>query len=131
MSITTAPYGSWKSPVSAQDVASASSSFNEVRVDAARTNRVYWVESQPSEDGRCVLFSKNLDDNTDDSLVKHTADKKWNVRTAVHEYGDGSYAVYDGVIVFSNWSDQGLYLIDTNDKEQKAPKRIGECNDKL
>ncbi|KAJ1935887.1 Esterase lipase thioesterase active site, partial [Linderina macrospora] len=108
MSITTAPYGSWKSPVSAQDVASASSSLSEVLVDKARTSRVYWIESRPSEGGRRVLLSKNLDDYTDDSLVEHTTDKKWNVRTAVHEYGGGSYTVYDGVIVFSNWSDQGL-----------------------
>ncbi|KAJ1951266.1 hypothetical protein FBU59_000263 [Linderina macrospora] len=72
-----------------------------------------------------------LNINTDDSLVEHTTDKKWNVRTAVHEYGDGSYAVYDGIVVFSNWSDQGLYLIDTNNKEQRVPRRICECNDNL
>ncbi|ORX72497.1 alpha/beta-hydrolase [Linderina pennispora] len=130
MSITTAPYGSWKSPVSAQDVASASSSLSEVQVDLAHTNRVYWLESRPSEGGRRVLLSKNLDDYTDDSLREHTSDKQWNVRTAVHEYGGGSYAILDGLIVFSNWSDQGLYFIDTNSKDQ-APKRIAEQNDKL
>ncbi|KAJ1951165.1 Esterase lipase thioesterase active site [Linderina macrospora] len=32
---------------------------------------------------------------------------------------------------FSNWSDQGLYLIDTNNKEQRAPRWIGDCNDKM
>ncbi|KAI8319288.1 alpha/beta-hydrolase [Martensiomyces pterosporus] len=129
---TVAPYGSWKSPISAKTVASASSSTSAVLVDRANPNRAYWLESRPSEGGRRVLVGKNVDDYTDDSLREYTTDKKWNVRTAVHEYGGGAYAVYDGLIVFANWSDQGLYLLDTKaDGEAAEPRRIAAQNDKL
>ena len=36
----------------------------------------------------------------------------FNVRTRVHEYGGGAYAVRDGVIVAANFADQRLYRID-------------------
>ncbi|KAJ1958971.1 Esterase lipase thioesterase active site, partial [Dipsacomyces acuminosporus] len=110
---TVAPYGSWKSPISAKAVASASSSIGDILVDRANPHHVYWLESRPSEGGRSVLLSMDVDDYTGDSLIEHIPDKKWNVRTAVHEYGGGAYAVYDGLVVFSNWSDQGVYLLDT------------------
>ena len=34
----------------------------------------------------------------------------FNARTRVHEYGGGDYAVSDGMIIFSNFSDQRLYI---------------------
>ncbi|KAJ1956332.1 hypothetical protein GGI12_005333 [Dipsacomyces acuminosporus] len=129
---TIAPHGSWKSPISAKAVASASSSMNSLLVDRANPSRVYWLESRPSEGGRRALLSKDVDDCTEDSLVEHTPDKKWNVRTSVHEYGGGAYAVYDGLVVFANWSDQGVYLLDTKNGDASAvPQRIGTQNDKL
>jgi dipeptidyl aminopeptidase/acylaminoacyl peptidase len=36
----------------------------------------------------------------------------FNVRTRVHEYGGGAYAVQDGVIVAANFADQRLYRIE-------------------
>jgi dipeptidyl aminopeptidase/acylaminoacyl peptidase len=36
----------------------------------------------------------------------------FNVRTMVHEYGGGAYAVHDGVVFFSNFDDQRLYRQD-------------------
>ncbi|KAJ2586001.1 Esterase lipase thioesterase active site, partial [Coemansia sp. RSA 1797] len=126
----TAPYGSWKSPITANAVASGSSSVGMARVDQANPTRVYWIESRPQEGGRLVLLSKDVDDYSERTLRELTADSKWNVRTAVHEYGGGAYAVYGGLVVFSNWSDQGVYLVDTN-KHDAVPMRIGEQNDKL
>ncbi|KAJ2353821.1 Esterase lipase thioesterase active site [Coemansia erecta] len=127
---TTAPYGSWKSPLTADAVASGSSSVSMARVDQANPTRVYWLESRPQESGRLVLLSKDVDDYSERTLRELTADTKWNVRTAVHEYGGGAYAVHGGLVVFANWSDQGVYLVDTN-KQNAVPVRIGEQNDKL
>ncbi|KAJ1818206.1 Esterase lipase thioesterase active site [Coemansia sp. RSA 2675] len=123
------PYGSWKSPFTAELVASASASVSCVRVDrATNPSRVYWLEARPSEGGRRTLLSKLVDDYSDATLVEHLPDPKWNVRTAVHEYGGGAYAVHNGTVVFANWGDQGVYLLDTQGGE---PKRIGSMNEKL
>ncbi|KAJ1955229.1 Esterase lipase thioesterase active site, partial [Dipsacomyces acuminosporus] len=129
---TVAPYGSWKSPISAKAVAAASNRVNSDFIDRANPSRVYWIESRPSEAGRNTLLSKDVDDFAGDGLVEHIPDKRWNVRTAVHEYGGGAYAVYDGLIVFANWSDQGVYLLDTKNSEAlPVPQRIGTQNDKM
>jgi dipeptidyl aminopeptidase/acylaminoacyl peptidase len=46
----TAPYGSWKSPVTSGLIVSQSVSLSEVRLDGAN---VYWLEGRPQEQGRC------------------------------------------------------------------------------
>ncbi|KAJ2859253.1 Esterase lipase thioesterase active site [Coemansia aciculifera] len=123
------PYGSWKSPLTAASVASASASVSSVLIDrATNPSRVYWLEARPSEGGRRTLLSKLADDYSDATLIEHLVDTQWNVRTAVHEYGGGAYAVHNGVVVFANWSDQGVYLLDT---QQGTPRRIGSLDDKL
>ncbi|KAJ2723140.1 Esterase lipase thioesterase active site [Coemansia sp. Benny D115] len=130
MAPTIAPYGSWKSPLSAESVASASSSVSFAMVDRANPSRVFWLESRPSEGGRYTLLSKLVDDYADETLVEHLRDKQWNVRTAVHEYGGGAYTVLDSLVVFANWKDQGVYVFDVSDASN-VPRRIGSRNDKL
>ena len=49
---TTAPYGSWSSPISAELVAAGGVSLDEVRVEG---QAVYWVEGRPLEGGRQVV----------------------------------------------------------------------------
>ncbi|KAJ1718702.1 Esterase lipase thioesterase active site, partial [Coemansia erecta] len=120
-----AAYGSWKSPVSASAVAQASSSVGSVVVDPEDRGRVYWIESRPQEGGRYALLSKSVDDVSESLAVEHLADAKWNVRTAVHEYGGGAYTVRGGTLVFSNWSDGGMYVLDLKTAGQE-PRRVGE-----
>lgn len=50
----TAPYGSWKSPITADVVSGASKRLGGTAVDAH--GRLIWLESRPSESG-CVLIS--------------------------------------------------------------------------
>ncbi|KAJ2156037.1 Esterase lipase thioesterase active site [Coemansia sp. RSA 552] len=126
---TPAPYGSWESPFTAKAIASSSSIVSYARVDQAHPTRVYWLESRPEQGGRLTLLSKDVDDYSERTLRELTPDTCWNVRTAVHEYGGGAYAVHDGLVVFANWSDQGVYLIDTAGTAE--PQRIAEQNDKL
>ncbi len=49
---TTAPYGSWSSPISAELVAAGGVSLDDVRVDG---QAVHWVEGRPQEGGRQVV----------------------------------------------------------------------------
>src|SRR5918998_318508 len=96
-----APYGSWKSPITSDLIVSASVGLGQIALDGADT---YWVELRPSEGGRnCVVR------RTPDGVASDVTPQGFNARTRVHEYGGGDYAVHDGTVYFSNFSDQRLY----------------------
>ncbi|MEA3075270.1 MAG: hypothetical protein QOF60_178 [Actinomycetota bacterium] len=97
---TTAPYGSWRSPITAALLVEQAVGLSQVVVDGAD---VYWNESRPSEGGRMVIVrSPGVD----------VLPAGFSARTLVHEYGGQSYAVRDGVIWFSNFADQRLYRLE-------------------
>ncbi len=62
---------------------------------------LYWLESRPDQGGRVDLLRRTVDGTTEPV----TSDP-FNVRSRVHEYGGGAYAVRDGVVVFSDFSRQ-------------------------
>ena len=85
----TAPYGSWKSPITSDLIAAQSISLSEPRLDG---EQIYWLEGRPQELGRYVVVRAN-------SLGGHGTDvtpKPYNARTRVHEYGGASWMVADG-----------------------------------
>ncbi|MDA1296785.1 MAG: prolyl oligopeptidase family serine peptidase [Chloroflexi bacterium] len=96
-----APYGSWKSPVTPDLITAGSVRLGEIRVGG---EGLYWLEGRPSEAGRYVIVRMSPDGAISDAIPEG-----FNVRTAVHEYGGGAYAVHGGTIYFSNWDDQRLY----------------------
>jgi dipeptidyl aminopeptidase/acylaminoacyl peptidase len=98
----TAPYGSWKSPITADVVAAGEVGLEQVRLDGTH---VYWIERRPQEGGRKVIVRRSPDGRVTDMTPVG-----FNARTRVHEYGGGDYAVSEGTIVFSNFADQRLYL---------------------
>ncbi len=95
------PYGSWKSPITAELYASSFLGVNEPMLDGGW---VYWQESRPKEGGRYVLMRQG----PTGEKVEITP-KDFNVRTTVHEYGGGDYFVYRNMVYFSNFRDQRLY----------------------
>ena len=95
------PYGSWKSPITSDLIVAATVSLDQVVLDS---DDVYWVEGRPSEGGRNVIVRP-----TPDGHIADVTPAPFNARTRVHEYGGGSYTVADGVVYFSNYSDQSLY----------------------
>jgi dipeptidyl aminopeptidase/acylaminoacyl peptidase len=103
---TTAPYGSWSSPVSAELVAAGGVSLDEVRVEAGA---VHWVEGRPLEGGRQVIC--RAEPGTDQEPADLTPEG-FNARTRVHEYGGGAYAVHGDSVFFSNFADQRVYRQD-------------------
>ncbi|EAW38902.1 S9 family peptidase [Lyngbya sp. PCC 8106] len=98
---TVAPYGSWKSPITADLIVAGTVGLGSVAWDG---EDIYWLEGRPSEGGRNVLVRL-----TPDGKQQDVTPKPFNVRTRVHEYGGGSYTVYQGIVYFSNFIDQRLY----------------------
>ena len=101
MRLIVAPYGTWKSPLTAARVSQGALRFDHLVVDG---DDVYWVEGRASEAGRCAVVRR-----TPDGRITDVTPAGFNVRTRVHEYGGAAYTVRDAVVYFSNFSDQRLY----------------------
>lgn len=102
-----APYGSWKSPITAEKVSSSA-----VHIEKGKEvgGAVILSEMRPLEKGRTAL-QRYADGKFEDLLPE-----PYNARTTVHEYGGGSYLVDGNTIYFSNFSDQQLYRRDADGK---------------
>ncbi len=96
-------YGTWKSPITAQLIASATVEIRFISVDGPDT---YWTEMRPHEGGRYVIVRRSANGEIED-----VNPSPFNARTRVHEYGGGHYAVAEGRVYFANYSDQRLYTI--------------------
>ena len=99
-----APYGTWESPITTDLITGRKIGISTPRVDG---DVIYWIEARPEEAGRNVVV-RRLPDGTIEDAVPGDA----NVRTRVHEYGGGAYAVQDGMLVFSHFHDTRLYRSD-------------------
>lgn len=96
-----APYGSWKSPIAADLIVSQTIGLGAIAMDK---DDVYWLEMRPAEAGRSVLVKLSADG------IQDLTPAPFNVRTRVHEYGGGAYAVAEGKVYFANFKDQRLYV---------------------
>ncbi len=104
---TTAPYGAWSSPITADLIASGSIRLGEVTL---RGGDLYWLETRPAEGGRYVVVHRDADGRVEDVTPSGT-----NARTRVHEYGGASYMVAEGMVFFTDFTDQQLYRQDRGD----------------
>ena len=102
----TMPYGSWDSPITSDLVAGGNTRYGDIWVDK---DDIYWLETRPYQQGRSVIVRQN----SAKGIVDVTPPLV-DVRTKVHEYGGGSYICEDGIIYFSNASDQRLYSLNTS-----------------
>jgi len=99
-----AAYGSWKSSLTAEKLASKGIRYGHMCIDG---NDVYWLESRAQEQGRNVLVKCDLLGLKVDILPDNIS-----VRTKVHEYGSGDYLVDQKIIYFVNAKDQCVYRYD-------------------
>jgi dipeptidyl aminopeptidase/acylaminoacyl peptidase len=97
----TAPFGSWKSPITSDLIVQGSVGLSQCTFD---NEDIYWVELRPRESGRNVIVKWNPNENRVDINPV-----PFNARTRVHEYGGGDYVVHNGTVYFSNFQDQRLY----------------------
>lgn len=115
--VTIAPYGTWTSPIGVDVVASAGGGPTWV---GHHRGQVWWAEARPNEGGRIALSRALPDGRRQDVLTG-----SWNVRNRVHEYGGHPWVVIDTVdgdrLVFTNWDDQRLYLVDPDGTAPPVP----------
>ena len=104
-STTSAPCGLWHSPISAAVVAAGAVPLAQPMLDGADA---FWLAGRPSEGGRTTLLRQR------GAQVEELTPAPFTVRTRVHEYGGGAVTVADGVVWFSNFADNLVYVIDTN-----------------
>jgi dipeptidyl aminopeptidase/acylaminoacyl peptidase len=98
-----APYGTWRSPLPASRVAAGELRLSAVSIDG---DDIYWIEGRPQEGGRNVLVRRDASGPVADVTPPGT-----NVRTRVHEYGGSCYAVANGDVYYSNFSDGRIYRL--------------------
>ncbi len=101
---TVAPYGSWKSPITADLIVAGTVGLSNILADG---DVIYWIESRPTEAGRNVIVRC-----TPDGCLADMTPAGFNARTRVHEYGGGDYLVHGGALFFANFADQRLYRQD-------------------
>jgi len=95
------PFGSWKSPITSDLIATGAVGLMEPLIDSDDT---YWTEMRPTEQGRYVVVRRGSD-----GAVMDINPPPLNARTRVHEYGGGAVTVERGAVYFSNFADQRLY----------------------
>uniref|UniRef100_A0A0D6QWF8 Peptidase S9 prolyl oligopeptidase catalytic domain-containing protein n=1 Tax=Araucaria cunninghamii TaxID=56994 RepID=A0A0D6QWF8_ARACU len=99
-----APYGSWKSPLTADIVSGSDKNLGDIAIDGE--GRLIICEGRPAEAGRSVLVREAAVKGGPTDIITPNG---FNVRTLVHEYGGGAFTVSGDIVVFSNYDDQRLY----------------------
>ncbi len=99
-----APYGSWASAISVDQLIGSSTRLSAVQIDGGQ---LYWLESRADERGRTSLWRRTLSGG---EPVEITPPPGY-VRDRVHEYGGGEYHVAGGTVVYSEFTDGRLYAI--------------------
>ncbi|GAB3624914.1 S9 family peptidase [Mariniluteicoccus endophyticus] len=91
---TTTPYGAWRSPVTVDLLTAGSVGLSSPVLDEGS---LYWLESRASAGGRTSVWRR-----TPDGEVREMTPGSY-VRSTVHEYGGGAYAVSGGRLVWSEF----------------------------
>jgi dipeptidyl aminopeptidase/acylaminoacyl peptidase len=102
---TTAPYGSWRSPITIE-LLTGGDLVGLGGVDASEDG-IYWTENRPHEKGRSALVFR-----PDGGEPVDVVPPGFNVRTRVHEYGGGAYWRHGGTVWCSSFDDGRIYRFD-------------------
>lgn len=121
---TVAPYGTWKSPISADLLAQKRLTFGEIAVVAQQRSHadIAYVENRPWEKGRAALIHQRVALATAPSASggaitvegegRDVTLGKYNARSGVHEYGGGALAPAQpgsGRVLFSDITSSSVY----------------------
>jgi dipeptidyl aminopeptidase/acylaminoacyl peptidase len=101
MAKKTAPYGSWRSPITSDLIVSETIGLGSIACDG---DDIFWLETRPTEAGRNVIVRRNADGH-----IRDVTPAPFSARTRVHEYGGAPFVVADSVVYFANDADQRLY----------------------
>ncbi|HEV7165579.1 MAG TPA: prolyl oligopeptidase family serine peptidase [Gammaproteobacteria bacterium] len=118
-----APCGSWPSPLSVAAAAGAQLRYSQPQVAGGD---YYWIESRPQEDGRAVLVRSDGERD-----IRDLTPAPLSVRSRVHEYGGGAYAVAEGQVYFCNDADQCIYILRDGTPARLTPPGMRRYGDLL
>lgn len=114
--------GSWKSPITSDLIVSKTIGIGSLAVEQGS---IYWLEKRPQEQGRNLLVCGGSNGE-----AKSFTPAPLSVRSKIHEYGGGAYAVDRNTIYFSNYQDGRIYqqVIGTQPYPltQKLERRYGD-----
>jgi dipeptidyl aminopeptidase/acylaminoacyl peptidase len=102
------PCGSWPSPIGSADLVRGALRLAAPRLER---DRLGWVEGRPSEGGRQVVMTVSLPIGRADTAtdLAEASPAGVNVRTRVHEYGGGEYALWRDRLFFVDDADGRVY----------------------
>lgn len=112
------PYGEWPSPLAPEDVAEGGRGFADVRL---ADGHAYWLERRPSEGGRGVLCRTALRNTEHSGEPTEVTPPEFNVRTLVHQYGGGDFAVAGDTLIAASMDDQRLYRLPADGSADPVP----------
>ncbi len=116
---TVAPFGTWTSPITAQDVAAGSHPVSGARYVG---DEIWWLELRGAEAGRYGIFRQGENGKPEPVLPA-----PWNARSRVHEYGGGAWTpTRDGDLAFVEFSDQRIHLHRPGGEPQPLTPAAGE-----
>jgi dipeptidyl aminopeptidase/acylaminoacyl peptidase len=98
-----APYGSWRSPLTSEQLVKGALGLSEPRFDGSD---LYWIEARPEEAGRQVVVVARGD------RIADVTPPERNVRSRVHEYGGGAYLARDSAVWFVEFGSGGVQRLD-------------------
>lgn len=114
---TPLPCGSWPSLITAADVAAGTKPLGGA---AFLGSSVVFQQARPEQGGRITLW---LADGATGEVQRELIPQPYNVRSRVHEYGGASWLLVEEpnpLIIFANFADQRLYLLDLATAEIRA-----------
>ena len=97
----TSPYGSWKSPITADLVAGSEVGLEQIRFDG---DDIYWIERRAQEGGRKVIVRRSSDGQSPISRRRDSMRARACTNTAA-----ATTRCPTARSIFSNFADQRLY----------------------
>jgi hypothetical protein len=108
---TVAAFGAWPSTISAARVAAGATPLSTLMLGGADGNDIFWLAGRAAEAGRNTLLRCH------GAATEELTPAPFNVRTRVHEYGGGAYAVDGETVYFSHFADNCIYRINAADDD--------------
>lgn len=111
-----APYGSWPSAIQPEDLTAATVGLGVGRTCAGSR---FWAQSHPEQGGRVTLWQEDPDGFRREVTPGHY------LRSGVNEYGGGEWDVAPGLVVFSDWPNGSIMVVEG----EQPPRQLAPGGD--
>ncbi|MTV38598.1 S9 family peptidase [Duganella radicis] len=98
-----APFGAWPSTISAARVAAGATPLSSLMLGGADGSDIFWLAGRAAEAGRNTLLRYH------GVTTQELTPAPFNVRSRVHEYGGGAFAVDGETVYFTHFKDNCVY----------------------